>query len=70
MLDHSFCFPLSFSTLYEWDEYNEPTAWLFIMVVAVMGGVRAYVQNLVLKYNSPLTLAAANILIQVRCARM
>mmetsp|Transcript_27449 Transcript_27449/g.74570 ORF Transcript_27449/g.74570 Transcript_27449/m.74570 type:complete len:108 (+) Transcript_27449:1383-1706(+) len=34
------------------------------MVVAVMGGVRAYVQNLVLKYNSPLTLAAANILIQ------
>lgn len=51
-------------TLYEWDEYNEPTAWVFILVVAVLGGVRAYVQNLVLKYNSPLTLAAANILIQ------
>ena len=40
------------------------------MFVAVMGGLRAYVQNLVLKYNSPLTLAAANILIQVRCARI
>ena len=57
------------STLYQWDEYNEFTAWVFILVVAVMGGVRAYVQNLVLKYNSPLTLAAANILIQVSASK-
>jgi len=52
------------STLNQWDQYNEPTAWVFILVVAVIGGLRAYVQNLVLKYNSALTLAAANILIQ------
>lgn len=52
------------STVVSWDEYNEPMAWTFIMVVAVIGGLRAYVQNMVLKYNSALTLAAANILIQ------
>lgn len=52
------------STVTAWDEYNEPMAWTFILVVAVIGGLRAYVQNMVLKYNSALTLAAANILIQ------
>ena len=37
---------------------------MFVLIVAVVGGLRAYVQNMVLKYNSALTLAAANILIQ------
>merc|ERR1711871_991479 len=52
------------STLNEWSEYGEFGAWAFILIVAVIGGFRAYVQNLVLRYNNALTLAAANILIQ------
>lgn len=48
----------------EWDQINQGGAWMFVLVVAVVGGLRAYVQNMVLKYNSALTLAAANILIQ------
>lgn len=52
------------STLNQWSEYGEFGAWAFILIVAVIGGFRAYVQNLVLRYNSALTLAAANILIQ------
>ena len=46
-------------------KYGEFGAWAFILIVAVIGGFRAYVQNLVLRYNNALTLAAANILIQV-----
>ena len=47
-----------------WKQVGQLGAWMFVMIVAVVGGLRAYVQNMVLKYNSALTLAAANILIQ------
>lgn len=51
-------------TLHEWGDISSGSAWLFVLIVAMIGGLRAYSQALVLKYNVALTLAAANILIQ------
>lgn len=51
-------------TIYQWDEVSQAGAWAFVLIVALIGGLRAYSQALVLKYNAALTLAAANILIQ------
>merc|ERR1719399_2185610 len=52
------------ASVHEWRQFEEGFAWFAVTAIAAIGGLRAYAQNLVLKYNTALTLAAVNILVQ------
>jgi len=47
-----------------WKHFEDYDHWLLVTLVAIAGGFRAYTQNLMLKYNSALSMVTANVFVQ------
>lgn len=51
--------------LRDWNKFNDLGEWAIIVSVSLLGGLRAFATTLVLRYSDPISLASANVLIQM-----
>ena len=55
------------TTVKDWEHFGSLGIWAFVLFVTLLGGVRAYTQQLVLTLDSALFLVFCNALIQTLC---